>query len=176
MKLIKKGILFYVSLIGISIIIQSCCESNIKIIGNGDMFISQIDNSRQDTIRNEFRVVLYLELQYADNFNHSGIISSSYATTCSQNYINTMNRDSLKLYCDKDFTFEGEVIEAETNFLNEDKMSIYFSDEGGEIDIRLNQEFLNDSEFSEGIHEFKIEIGTSDGGTFTNSVSTFLEI
>ncbi|KAA3622981.1 MAG: hypothetical protein DWQ02_25255 [Bacteroidetes bacterium] len=176
MKLVKRALLFFSLLLATSVIIQSCCETNITIVGNGSMFISQNDNNRQDTIRSEFRIVLYLEMDYANNLGGSGIISSAYATQCMEFLVNTMNRESLKLTCDRDFLFEGMVIEAGTDFLNEEIMPVLFHDEGGEIYIFLNNEYLNSAQFETGDHEFSIEIETSDGAVFTNQQSAWLEL
>jgi len=176
MKKIKHAILFYISLILFSLIIKSCCEDSSKIVGNGQMFIAQLDNGSHDTIRSEFEIKLFLERRISGNFNNIGIITSAYATSCSEIALNSLNRETLKLFCKNDFNYNGKIIKAGTNFANEEKLIIEFDDFLGLIVIQVGQDFLNDATFGKGIHEFKVEIETSDKKIFENGVSTYLEI
>ncbi len=176
MKKIKHLILFYISLILFSLILKSCCGYSSKIVGNGRMFITQVDNGRSDTLRSEFRIQLFLERQISCNINNNGFINSANATSCSEIAENTLNRETLKLICENDFNYKGTIIKAGTNFANEENLIIDFDDFFGLIEIQLSKEFLKDAKFSNGYHQFKVEIETSDNAKFANEASAYLEI
>jgi len=177
MKLLKKGILFYLTIMLVSIIVQGCCENKIEIVGNGDMYIAQIDNNRSDTIRDQFSLDLILEVEYGYNMlNDLAIINSSYATSCDETYVNEMDQATLQLTCDKNLTYDGELFEANTNLSSINELVIRYQDYEGSINIQFLSDFLEKAEFDTGDHEFEISIETEDGMKFTNKVSTYLEI
>lgn len=176
MKKLKHALQFYCSIIILSIFITCCCGYSSKIVGNGKMYIHQIDNGRSDTIRSEFEINLFLETRISGNFHNSGIISSSYATSCSETALSSLNRNSFKLSCDKDFNYKGQIIKAGTNFKEEENLRIEFDNFSGVILIHFGPEFLNSAKFEKSIHKFRVEIETSDQEKFTNEASTYMDM
>ena len=175
MKKIYKGILFWASLIFASVILQSCCTNDITIIGSGEIFAIQLDNHRQDTIRNEFNITLLVELEFASNLTEVGFISTANALQCSDNYVNYFLEDTFKLSCDKAFFWNGVRIDPGLNILNLVGITSDISKELGNISIQFTSEFLDVSEFEVGFHTFQIEIETSDQIKIKNEVSSFLD-
>ena len=105
MKTIKKALQFYFTLLIISIILQSCCDTRIKIVGNGTFEAHHIANIQNDTITKEFYLFAKFEQEAFSSLNQTGIIPNSYATSCPQIYDNTLDESSLKLRCDKNFEY-----------------------------------------------------------------------
>ncbi|MBK6355197.1 MAG: hypothetical protein IPF46_17900 [Saprospiraceae bacterium] len=176
MKKLKQSFQFYLSLIIFSIFITCCCEYSSKIVGNGKMYIHQIDNGRSDTIRSKFEIELILETRVSGNFHNTGIISSSYATSCSETALSTLTRNSFKLICENDFIYKGQLIKAGTNFKDEENLIIEFDNFSGVILIHFGPEFLNSAKFEKSIHKFRVEIETSDQEKFTNEASTYMDM
>lgn len=174
MNRLKKGIFFYFSLILFSVILKSCCEEmNIEIIGTGDMVIQQLDNFRSDTIKSDFIITQNLEVKYSSNLNNFGVIQNSYATSCDENYINTINGETLQLFCNKVISFDGEMIPANTDFVDFDKMEVFIEGGEGGIQIIIKKEFI---ELEPGIYEFRVNAQTSDEINLTNSSSAYFDI
>src|SRR5687768_5777291 len=92
--MIKKAILFYLALIGISVVITSCCETIFTVTPDFNVSFTNIPEERtistdSDTIRVPFIYSLDAVI-VADNstLNDLALISSAYAFQCNEVYEN----------------------------------------------------------------------------------------
>ncbi len=176
---LKKGTTFYLSILLVSVIMHGCCEYDLKIIGDGTLMVSPLNNDNRDTMNGEFRLLLDLDVQYADNSLSSGIINSANAFSCGYYYLNSIIPESIELKSNKSFRFKGEVISAGTNFLMENIMPVFMYEEEsffGQVEIHFTDEFLEDCEFQQDFHEFEISLKTDDEMEFSNKAITFLNL
>ncbi len=173
MKSIKNVVLFYTFLMVCAVVMQSCCTDENQIIGSGTIDVFEVDSfTKLDTIGGPFKLVINYETTTVGNFTDFNIIASSYALTCEENYINSIDESSLKISCDKDFTYDGDIISANTNFLTIPEMKRDLTaDFIIELSIFFEAAFINNATFEEGTHTFKVESKTSDGLDLVNEIA-----
>ncbi len=179
MKVIKKGLVFYISIIILSIIFHGCRDCNIMIVGKGDatVFLNDVSGGNDiDTIRNEFGLYIQLEMKYSIKLDDLSLITKSYASQPCDTYGNSIIRDSIKIYCDKDFYFEEELITANSDILDYDELFIRIMKEDGTIEIVFLQEFIDKSEFQKEDHKFLVDVLTTDDLKFQYEFSTYLDL
>ena len=127
MKNLQKAFLFYFSIIIFSVIIQGCCTNTYTIIGNGTLRAYLIDEryTPVDTISGEF--ILRNEYETSvTGLEDFSLISSAMATTCAEEFTNTLAAQSVKITCDKDFMFDGNTISSNSDFSNLEELKIDF--------------------------------------------------
>ena len=111
MKKLQKAFLLYFSLVIFSVFIQGCCTNTYTIIGDGTLRAYSIDEryTPVDTIAGEFILRNEYESRLSGLEDFS-LISSTMATTCKQEFTNTLETQSVKITCDQDFIFDGNTI------------------------------------------------------------------
>jgi len=95
------------------------------------------------------------------------IINSAYAISCDpDSYLNTLNQSTFKLTCDKDFTYDNQIIPANMDYarIEELQIQIDIPDEYlGSIGVKFTEEFISKAQFQNTDYTFKFEIETEDG-------------
>ena len=122
-----RAIIFYFILMSISLVVSSCCETIYTV--TADYEVSFVDFEKEmlidpitDTIRSAFIYSMDAEI-IADNSHPmgAGFISTAYATSCSEEYVNGYQPETARLVLDKPFLLDGHVIEAGTDMLTLDE-------------------------------------------------------
>jgi hypothetical protein len=179
MKLILRAFIIYISTFPIIVIIQSCCEDDHRIVGQGTIGAYAPyynDLNKIDIINGTFLIFAQLELKTTMLMDNINIIQRSYAMTCEDNFNNEINPSTLKLTCNKDFTFNNTTISAGDDFVNTDGLEIDISNEWGSIEIRFTQDFIDLANFSKDMYQFTIGIETNDGLRFKNNVDLYMNL
>ncbi len=170
MKRIKSLFSLYISLFAFTIILQSCCQDTpvITIIGAEDIFFAEEQELPITVAENAttltglpFTMSVNMELEFAAIFNGPILMSSAWATSCDETYLNSLDAGTVSVSCDKDFSFDGDIISAGSSFQNIDELLVIVNTEN--IIITATEEFMNLVEFENGQHTFTISITTSDG-------------
>ncbi len=177
MKKVIRAIFFCTSLISISVIIQSCCTDKYKIIGNGTIQILDTSTfTNVDTIRAPFSINMLFESEIAGLFQ-TGLIQSAYATSCEYVFENPADLNTFEIKSNKGFTYDGQMIEADSDFSNLSNLRVEVFDYfGGELQVHFNQAFLDLTIFDQDDFTFSIKIKTEDDLELSNDVSVFIEL
>lgn len=175
MKKITRAFLFYFSLLTISIFIQSCCTQNFTITGSGQLKAYTIDYIEIDTVSGEFALINTAELKVSSLQNMS-IISSSMATSCAENFINTIPVNQVSITCDQDFTFDGNIVSAGTDLSSIEELVIESTVYSGDVSVRFLNAFLDKSTFDQTDHTFKIKMKTDNDLELENEISVFMAL
>ncbi|MFI0430756.1 hypothetical protein [Mariniflexile sp. HMF6888] len=181
MKKIKRALYIYLIFLFLSVITSACCKTNYQIIGNGS--ITAYDSESGETFTEDiigtiiggFRIDVNHEISIATgtDFNLS-FIQSAYATSCGENYENDLDGSTLKISTNKDFIYDGILIEQGSNLTDIEGLDYDFG--FGGISVRFNEEFVNRMEFINEVYEFKFEISTTDGMELVNIINLKFEI
>lgn len=171
MKNLEKAIVFYFGLILLSLIIQSCCNTDYKITGDGQLKAYQLDYVEIDTVQSEFMLISYFDAEVVGMIDDFSIIPSAYAVSCDYYYINSLDKSTTRLTLDKDIMLNGDTLMAGTNLI--EIAGIEFEtgpSYDAHMDIKLTQSFLDQVIFEKEAYTFKVNISTDDGLELENSV------
>jgi hypothetical protein len=160
-------------------LIQSCCKEDHRIVGPG--YIGAYDQVFNDqykieTVNGPFLIHVSLAVQTSMLMDNFDIIQKSYAMTCQDTYKNQIHPSTVKLTCNKDFTFDNLTISAGDNFIDSIGLEISMEKEMGIIDIQFTQAFIDLVEFSKDTHQFTIELQTTDGLKIKNSIDLYINL
>jgi len=178
MKNLQKAFLFYFSLIIFSVIIQGCCTNTYTIIGDGILRAYSIDEryTPVDTIAGEFILRNEYETSVTGLENFS-LISSAMATSCAEEFTNTLDTFSVKITCDQDFMFDGNTITANTNFSDLEDLEIDFQQfYTNSLELRFQASFMNKATFENQEYTFTVTSKTDDGLDLENQVTILMNL
>ncbi len=177
MQKIKNLILFYCLILIIPIFIQACCNGNIKIIGSRSMSVVDSTFLEIDTIKGEFDLLLELSSEVV-SVGLNPFLNAAYATSCDYDLENMIVEESIKLSCDKAFSFSNEMVEANSNFINLAGLKINNSslDEWVTVVINFETDFIQNVDFSNEVYLFKLEMETDDGVLISHSASAYIDL
>lgn len=171
MRLFQRAILFYSMLLIVSLIIQSCCNSDYKITGDGQLRAYQLDYVEIDTVQSEFMLISYFDAEVVGMMDEFSIIPTAYALSCDYYYINSLDKSTAQLTLDKDVILNGDTLIAGTNFIDMDGIEFEKGPSyDAHMDIKLTQVFLDQVVFKKEAYTFKVNISTDDGFDLENSV------
>ena len=179
MKKITKAFLFYFSLLGFAIFVQSCCNQEFRIIGSGNISANAIiqDQFQQITIvEGEFYLSINYDYEVAFNDYSVGILSTAMATSCIEKVVNPLVESSLKISCDKDFVYDGVAITANSDFSQTPELRNEIYSEYTYANIYFDQPFLDKAVFDNEEYTFKIEINTDDGVELMNEITLTMNL
>jgi len=175
----------YICYIIISIISYSCCDDTYRIVGKGTFLAFDFDDRHPmnetnsiDTITGTFLLLAQYEviLTSADTFK-TDFTTSAYATSCDEDYSNFLLKETLNLHTNKDFTFDGSIIPANSNLL--DIPEIYDAMQFGrysDVQIEFNADFLDKANFEKDEYIFNIYLETNDGLQLENQVVLMMDL
>lgn len=175
MKKITRAISFYISLIVISVFIQSCCSSEYEITGSGTLRAYDKEFVELDTISGVFHLENQPEVKVAllDNFS---LISSTMATSCAEEYLNSIALEDVKITSNAEFTFDNTVIPAGQNFSNLKDLRIIADNYGGMVSVFFEADFINKAEFEKQDYTFQLEMKTSNDLKLKNEITLFMNL
>lgn len=179
MKLLKRIIVVYITLLVLSFIVQSCCQENYRIMGNGEIGAYTdyyYPGNEIDTISGPFLIVWHLELRNEVLATNFGLVQSVSATTCAENYLNEIVESSFTISCDKDFKYNELTIPANTNFSELNNLEIYIGKQWGAVEIRFSEEFIELADFDQSDYQFKVRIKSNDHLEFENIVLVHINL
>lgn len=178
MKNLQKAFLFYFSLLIFSVIIQGCCTNTYTIIGNGTLRAYSIDEiyTPIDTITGEFILRNEYETRFSGLEDFS-LISSAMATTCAEEFTNTLDTFSIKISCDQDFIFAGNTIAANSDFSNLEELKINFQQfYTNSLELHFQESFINKATFENQQYTFTVSSKTDDGLDLENQVTILMNL
>ncbi|UII20531.1 hypothetical protein [Fulvivirga ligni] len=164
MKKIKKVLSIYLFFFLLSAIVTACCKETYRIVGGGVITARNLqtgeifEESTIGVIKNPFRIDWEIE---TTNLSGLNLIQSTYASSCDQNYENDWDITSFKVTTDREFILNGNTIQPGSNLIEIDELvhtRTYFG-----ASVTFDEQFLNNTEFSDQIYEFKFEMKTTDG-------------
>lgn len=175
MKKIARASFFYLSLLSISILIQSCCTETFTIVGSGQIQAYTLDYAKIDTVSGEFMLVNNTEVKIG-GLQNMGIISSSMATSCVESFVNTIPTEAVNITCNQDFTFDGNVVSAGTDFSTFAELQIESTSYSGDVSIKFLTTFLDKAIFDKADHIFKVNMKTDNDLALENEISVFIDL
>jgi len=177
-NLFLKSLVIYIAIMATSVVIQGCCEEEYRITGNGTFEVFDKDFNPIDTLKNEFVLIAAFEIMRVGMQVDAGLINSALATSCGENYLNGLLANTVSLSLDKSFKYNGQTIEAGSNFINLDpsKFLAQINSEHGFVEIRVTTDFLNNAEFDKGYGTFHVNGETTDGLLLENDLSVYLDL
>lgn len=161
-----------------SIIIQSCCTENFKIIGKGNIgayYDYFNERNRTDTVDRAISIHWHLEYRIA-SLNDFGLIRSCYATSCAEAFDNELIESTLEISCDKDFEYNGNTIDHDSNFIGIDELELFFIKTYGSVEIVFTEDFLNKTNFDASDYVFTVKIHTTDEKEFIHSLRLHMDL
>lgn len=180
MKKINRVLSVYLFFFLLSVIVTACCKENYRIVGGGVITAINLqtgeifEESSIGVIKNTFRIDWEIETMISENLFGLTLIQSAYASSCDQNYENDWDITSFKVTTDREFILDGKIIQPGSNLLEIDELvhtRVYFG-----ASVTFDEQFLNNSEFSDQIYEFKFVMNTTDGLKLEKLIKLKLEI
>lgn len=179
MKLLKKIIVVYIALLVLSFIVQSCCQENYRIVGNGEIGAYTdyyYPGNEIDTISSSFMIAWHLEMRSEALATNFGLIQSVTATSCGENYLNEIVESSFTISCDRDFKYNGLTIPANSDFSGLNNLEIYIGKLWGSVDIRFSEKFIELADFDKSDYKFKVNIKSNDHLEFENTLLVHMNL
>lgn len=171
MKLLTKVSLILLLMSLYSILMKSCICRDIdeyKIIGLNDLTILQISGLEAlevDTITGVFSLNAEAEIEIAATaIPDFSLFSNAYATSCDIEILNPFDENTLTLTSDKDFTFDTQLIPANTDFLQLE--GIAYQTDYSAVRVSFSNDFINKADFDNTDYTFRLTIETEDGLSF----------
>ncbi len=153
-----------------SILMESCICRDVdeyKIVDLNDLKIrqvSELDLLEVDTINGIFTLQALAEMEIvAAAIPNLSLMSSAYALSCDYETVNPFVESSLRLSFDKDFTFDNQIIPANSNILELEGLD-YQAYEG--VSVYFYEDFINKADFDNTEYIFKMTVETEDGLSF----------
>lgn len=165
----KDKILYTLKVIHLLILtglLHSCCEEDYLITTAGEMnaWETTEDNSRNyiDTIRREFTLEVHFIEELVLNDQNFNLFPAAMALTCSENVLNPLDEESMKLSLNKMLIYNGDTLDENYNLLEIDTAEIKLSYMYGWIDMKFTHSFFDKIEIDNGDCTFKFNAMTSD--------------
>ena len=167
----------------ISILLSGCCMNtpDSEIIGIAEFRVIQSNitvgpDGRTTTIDGEEILVESdpEEVNLPFSIEWTSELSVLPSGDCDINLLNSVVTESLK--CNRQFTFNSRVIEAGQELKGETFAPLLLQDFSSLQMIISQQDLENRTFFSQGDHEFYLEIGTNDGMTFRDTLSVNIQL
>lgn len=174
-----KTLLGVYGLILLSGLIQSCCEEEITITSFGSMEAWRLyedengymDRESISTVTGEFILGTYF-VEEISSLNNVSLMSSSYALSCKETRINSVDKSSLDLSMNKGFVLNGDSVLANTNLLEIENLGVELQDmAGGNIEFRFTESFFSNTTLENGSYIFKFNGSTDDNVQLTSEMS-----
>ena len=178
MKKINKAILFYISLIVFSVVIQSCCTQEYTIIGNGTIESYSTDEFTPVIIVTKpFQIIWSYEVSIIGFRSDIGLATTALATTCAQENLNVILENTIKISCDKPFIYDGVTYEVGADFSQIEELIIDANQfRGSFMEVTFPQEFLDKVEFPNEMVNFNIVAETDDGLALENEIELEIDL
>lgn len=178
----RKIITFYLFIIAFSLIVESCCTNENRIIGKG--LISAWDLATQlqiedNIVTGPFSLRSNYEVEVVTGqLQNASFINTAYGTTCDEVMLNQLQSDQIEIRSDKDFVFMNNTVPANTNFIALDSLEYHADALLGLAfsEIAFTENFINNVEFENENYTFTVKIPTTDGLTLENSITLFMDL
>lgn len=162
MKKFQKTIGLYISILFLSVVLHSCCDSSgVRIVGGGTIAAYELVNFSEITeVTGAFRISENFETKVAF-IEQLNLMNSAMAYSCEDFFFeNFLIADELTISCDKDFIYEGTTIQANSDFSNLKGVDAQIFD--GYIEVYFHDNVIENFEFEELDYTFKITNKTTD--------------
>jgi hypothetical protein len=181
MKLKWKALLGVYVLILAGGLIQSCCEEEFAIKGQGNMRALFVNSNggwspHGDTIRSPFILSTGFQSEYVRQVSIGSVMSSAYAFSCGTIFLNELDSETLVLTVDKSFLLGNDTVPAFQNLLPVEGLEKEVTPEWGNVFVTFSKEFLDQAKFDHGIHTFKMTGTTTDGIDLQAELKVYLKL
>jgi len=186
MKRAKKIFTIFILLSAYSFILESCCSETYSIIGSGTIEVFDEDPINTfpltpiETISGSFYLAINFETEIASNLQEFSLMNSAYAVSCDYEIDNPVDRQNMKLTCDKSFELDGNTIEANTDFAQLPELNFSFlgyqGSPVGHIIIEFPSAFIDQAVFQKEEYTFKMEGTTTDDLELESEVSVMMDL
>jgi hypothetical protein len=182
----KKALLFYISLLSLSLIFSGCCEFFYTVTSDFQVSFTNYNQATTidpatDTIREAFIYSMDAVI-VADNSAPAdlSIFNSAYALSCSDTYLNPYVRETATLTLDKSFYHNGHNIMPGTNLLMlEEDFEVEGLNAGAyEYSLRVwfHQNFIDLAWFPVDTYTFTASVQMEDGTIVTSTDAIVIDI
>lgn len=173
MNKLIKALGIYMTFFAGAVIINACCDNNLRIIGNGGISALDINTSTGIVEADPAPITGPFEIWsnfQTESFSAAGfnLLSSAMATSCPQNFTNDLVENTISISANRSFQFNDTVIEPGTNLLSIETLD-YLQD-FQKLEFYFHESFMNHAEFENDFYTFIIEATTTDGRNLQNSI------
>lgn len=173
MNKLFKALTIYVAFFAAAVILNACCDNNLRIIGNGG--ISALDVNTVTGITEEDPAPITGPFEIWTIFQTESFSAASFpllptamATSCPQNLTNDLNESTISISSNRAFTYSNVVIEPGTNLMAIEELE-YLQD-FDRLEFYFSESFIENAEFDSDFYTFSIEATTTDGRNLGNSI------
>ncbi len=127
-----------------------------------------------DTISGAFILRNEYETRFSGLEDFS-MISSTMATSCSEEFTNQLETQSIKITCDQDFIFDGNMVSANTDFSNLEELKIDPQQFGSNtLALHFQQSFMAKVTFENKEYTFTVTSKADDDLDLENQVTVLM--
>lgn len=156
--------------------LMSCCEEDYRIVGFQEIgaFQDRLLQEPLTTVDGPFLIFAGVERVVANLGIHNPFVNQAYATTCGENFLNTVNMESITVSANKPYQFMGNEVSANTDMIGTN--GIVVSEDFGSFYIDFMSAFVDNADFPEGTYSFTVSFTTSDGTTYSETIDLDMQI
>lgn len=171
MKNLQRVLFLFSFALMFSVILQSCCDNRLyKIVG-----FESIRSTPDATAANgPFSLSMNLKLEAVGFENNFSLINSAYAVSCDLNLANPLDKSNITATVDKEFTFNGESIPANTDLISLSGVEVDYYEEF--VHVQFGSNFVDKASFEFEDHTFTVRAITEDDITIESQISLFMRI
>ncbi|MBK8415594.1 MAG: hypothetical protein IPL22_14540 [Bacteroidetes bacterium] len=156
-------------LILISGFIQSCCHEDLRITSQGRMNAWELYQSANGIGRKEISIIkgdFILSAIFKDELvinNNFSLLSASYALSCSETWVNSIDSTSMSVSIDKEIILNSDTIPAHRNLLTLSNSGITLHNLAlGGVEFRFTKSFFSNATMENGEYNFTFNGKTTD--------------
>lgn len=165
-------------MLGLAIILQSCCEERFIITSNGEMSAWEVTEYQErnpiDTIRGEFILEIHFMEQLVFNSKNISLIKTASATSCVQTYLNEILPNSMELTIDKEWIYDGDTLSQNFNLLSLDTSAIELDSYYGYLSVSFKENFFSKASIDAGLCAFQFNAETDDNIELTTDKELYV--
>lgn len=155
----------------IGLLFHCCCENELIIVGSGSLELVDDDFNRIDTVESSFALYARFDVSVVSNYNQWSFMNSALATSCSYDYLNSIDESTIEIVCNKEFAYNGEIVTPGTNLFEFEEVFIENMYAEGDLHVLFDKEFVQLADFEPGEYEITLRAKTTDGIEIQNQVS-----
>ena len=180
MKSIKHTLSIWTIMFVFALYISSCCtEREAKIIGEGTIESIALDRQVDifsDSITGDFRINILVETEYVFNDLTELGFTQALATSCEDDILNPIDKESIEILFDKPFQFENSTYESETDLALIEAVKNRIDVYDYEIVLVFDINFFSKATLEKDTYNLKINYKTTDGASFSNDIDLLMNI
>lgn len=179
MKSVKQVLSVWCIMFAIAMYISSCCTTDLKIIGEGTIQSTALDravNTSSDTITGPFKIDIFTEIEVVYNDLSELGFTQGLAVACNEDFVNTLDIESIEIILDKDFQYENSNFEAQKDLVSISEVKTQITVSEYVLKITFDAKFFSKAKFEKETYNLKVNFKTSDGVSFSNDINLVMDI